>query len=184
MLNKKFISLIIICIFILGSCTGNDKGPVLRKVIAKNGIIKTFNENINKFSTVSNYLKQIKGDVSIKEDVNGEIIYKTVENNRVIIFEIKNEEVTNDINYIIKTLNYINIDKYRTNGIYFYRQTGFAFGQGIAFSTNGETPDWGLISEIEKINDNWYYFKESEQKETVKKVVYDEWEMLLSGNNR
>ena len=45
------------------------------------------------------------------------------------------------------------------NAIYFLRQTGIGFEQGVVFSKDGNKPNGVNIQTLELIEKNWYYYE-------------------------
>ena len=152
------VSCLLAIILILISC---GEGPIQTKPISKETIVEEFNNNFERFQRVAEYIESNDQDIFIEEDEKGGYISKKSQANEIVKFEIEDESIKNDIKYIFDELDYKYINENGVNGIYFTRQSSLHFAQGIAYSKNGEEPDWGTIEELDPIEgkEYWYYYK-------------------------
>lgn len=92
------------------------------------------------------YYYNIKNDIYIKSS-------KELENN------IVNEIGQSDIPFIFDMLKFNQITN-DTGEIYFVEGFDLAIAQGLVYTPDGEKPANMYIIELEKVDNNWFFFKE------------------------
>lgn len=150
------ISFIVINSVILTACR-EDSIP--SKIIDKEEIVKIYTDNSEKFKLVAEYLQNIREKVFVEKLEGKKFAIEKSENGEVKPLEITDKNIKGAIEYLMNELKYRYISEDGNNGIYFARQTSLSFVQGIAYSKDGNKPDWGTIEELEQIDGNWYYYK-------------------------
>jgi hypothetical protein len=160
MMKKKYIKIVIIVVVIslmficLKACFGTDGlMPMLK--ISDEKIVKIFEKNEELFYSITEYMNSYTYDLWIGKDDDFENGYE-VRNGRQVI-NIGNSQFQEKLSYIIKKLKYQYIYE-AGNGIYFVRQTGPGYSQGVVYIEDGKEPDWVIITKKYRINDNWFYF--------------------------
>jgi len=131
--------------------------------VPKERILYEYKKNKLLFSdiaiTLSRYNKYIAVDSDSREG-NNYIIWRESDKENTLGSEskISDELLNSNLSTLFVKLKYKGIDK-TENGIYFLRQTDIGFEQGIAFSLDGNKPNWPLINVLEPIEGNWYYYE-------------------------
>lgn len=143
-------------ILFLSNC---NEGSIPLKILSKEDIIKEYTRNSERFLRVAEYMKSEDANIFIEKTEKGSYVAKKPEGNNIASFEITDESIDNDIRYILNKLKYKYISEDGDNGIYFTRQTSLRLAHGIAYSKDGQKPDWGTIEELVNIEGNWYYYK-------------------------
>lgn len=126
--------------------------------VSKEKIIKSYLNNPETFLTVAKYMENVIWDISIDKKQGKDFIVKVSKNHRIESMNITDNRVNEDILFIMYKLKYEGIDE-MGNSIYFLRQTGLRFEQGLAYSKDGNKPDWPPIQVLEPIGDGWYYYE-------------------------
>ena len=152
---------LLISVVIVGiiSVAGCREGPIPSKIIDKDDIVKVYTNNSERFMVVAEYLQNVKEDIFIERLEDNKFYVKKSEDDYIKEFQVNDEKVKSDIEYILNKLNFKYISEDGKNGIYFVRQTSLRFAQGIAFSKDNNKPDLGTVEELEQISGNWYYYK-------------------------
>lgn len=77
------------------------------------------------------------------------------ERNKSIYKNSHNSKNTSEI----FNLGYVSIRKVNSDYVYFIRNSGFEFGQGVIYSVKETPPNDIYIYELKRINSNWFYFE-------------------------
>lgn len=121
-------------------------------------VVKPFVKNKERFIYVADFLKKMDGKIYIRNLEEGKYTVLNNINDRTISVTLNNKKVTDEIYYILFKLRYRYISE-EGNSVYFRRQSGIGFDQGVAYSKDGKAPDWYNITVVEPIKDGWYYYE-------------------------
>jgi hypothetical protein len=159
--RKLFQIVLLLSFFVLGllSLVWCKEGSIPSKLIDKDTITKEYSNNSQRFMVIAEYLQNIKENVYIESLEGGKFSIKKSEESKVKQFEVNDQKVKDDIEYVLNELKYKYIREDGKNGIYFVKQTSLQFAQGIAYSKDNNKPDWGTVEELEQISGNWYYYR-------------------------
>lgn len=139
-------------IIVLCGCGGNS----LFLEINPNKTIELYRENIKQFNMVANFVDN--RDVEIRKEDDGKCSLKDSGGKDA---ETKDKELDEAVNFIMKKLNFVVISK-EGNYIYFVKQSGLSFDDGIAYSKNENSPDSVFIDKVIKIEKGWYYYSKKQ----------------------
>jgi hypothetical protein len=126
--------------------------------IVKEKIVRVYESNKNTFSEIANFVLEDKADVSINKDQDKKFTVEDVGIGQNTVVNLKNKELSIKINKLLYDLNYKHVVE-EGNAIYFLRQTGMGFEQGVIFSKDGNKPNGVNIQTLELIEKNWYYYE-------------------------
>ena len=120
--------------------------------VDKNQLVLQFNKHKDDFQRTANYLKENQDNIYIERTSS----MKYVSHNGNEQIKITDSKVTDDIKYILFSLNFEFIDE-ENNDIYFIRSTGLSSVQAIVYSKDGNIPQPYRPKVVENISGNWYY---------------------------
>lgn len=163
----KKILLILSIIIIVIACFIFFKGPLyisfLKNCIQsdhinKEKIVRAYENNKNTFQQVVNFALEDKVDVTIDKGQDGNFTVTDVEIGKNTVVNLKNKELNIEIKKLLYELNYKHVVE-DGNAVFFLRQTGIGFEQGIVFLKDGNKPNETNILVLETIEGNWYYYE-------------------------
>jgi hypothetical protein len=130
--------------------------------ILKHNMENEFSKNKDILSSVAKYLeRQEYTNIYITStDKKGEMFTSTSSKEVGKTIRISDNSISKHIADLFEKHNFSIITK-KDNAIYFQRWSNRDFGRGVVYLINGELPKNELVTKIEPLNEeNWYFYKE------------------------
>lgn len=124
------------------------------RIIPKDKIVQSFDENYEKFESVKQYVENTEGDFYLNYR-NGEL---TITNNGEAL-NIDNIPIKEQLIYLIHKLKVANIDEYEGKTNFAIYSGALYFEQGVVTFAEGTVQDYGSYGAyMEPIKDTWFYY--------------------------